>query len=52
MKAIEWLKSTVGAKLDEASYPLLAMLIENGRLSSLGDIRDAFSDRILEEEVR
>jgi F-type H+-transporting ATPase subunit delta len=50
VKAVEWLKAAVGAKLDEASYSLLALLIENNRLSSLGDIRGAFSGLLLEEE--
>jgi F-type H+-transporting ATPase subunit delta len=50
VKAVEWLKSALGAKLDDASYSLLAMLVENDRLSSLADIRDAFSDLLLEQE--
>ena len=48
--AAAWLKSVVGDKLDGHSYALLAVLLENGRLSSLGDIRVTFSELLIEQE--
>lgn len=49
-KGIEWLKAAVGGKLDDASYALLALLIENGRLASVGDLRATFADLLIEQE--
>jgi len=45
---VEWLKSVAGDKLDGQAYSLLALLLENHRLSSLGDIRVAFADLMVE----
>ncbi len=46
--AVEWLKTVVGDKLDDPAYALLAVLVQNKRLSSLGDIRTKFADLLVE----
>jgi len=46
--AIAWLKEVLGDGLDKPSYALLALLLENRRLSSLADIRLQFADLMVE----
>src|SRR6185369_15117586 len=41
--AVGWVKSALGNRMDDATYTLLAVLIENGRLASLGDIAEQFA---------
>jgi len=47
-KAIAWLKEVVGDGIDEQAYALLALLLENHRLSSITDIRIQFADLMVE----
>jgi len=48
VEAIAWLKSVLADGIDEGAYALLALLLENKRLSSLGDIRLHFADLMVE----
>lgn len=45
---VAWLQSVAGDKLDDQAYSLLALLLENHRLASLGDIRTVFADLMVE----
>jgi len=47
-QAVLWLKSVLKDGVDDEAYALLALLIENKRLSSLVDIRIAFADLMVE----
>jgi F-type H+-transporting ATPase subunit delta len=47
-KAMAWLKETLGDGIDDPSYALLAVLLENRRLSSITDIRIWFADLMVE----
>ncbi len=47
-KAVVWLKETLGDGIDDQTYALLALLLENHRLSSITDIRIAFGDLMVE----
>ena len=47
-KAIGWLKATLNDGVDDGAYALLALLIENKRLSSIADIRIQFADLMVE----
>ena len=46
--AIAWLKEVLGDGIDKPTYALLALLLENRRLSSLTDIRMQFADLMVE----
>ena len=47
-RALAWLKETLGDGLDDPSYALLALLLENRRLLSITDIRIRFADLMVE----
>lgn len=47
-EAVAWLQAALGDGLDGGTYALLAVLIENRRLTSLGDIRLHFGDLMVE----
>ena len=47
-QAIAWLKEVLGDGIDDPSYALLAILLENRRLSSITDIRIQFADLMVE----
>ena len=47
-QALAWLKETLGDGLDGPSYALIALLLENRRLSSISDIRIHFADLMVE----
>lgn len=47
-EALSWLQSVLGDGIDAEAYSLLALLLENKRLSSLGDIRLHFADLMVE----
>ncbi len=47
-QAISWLKEVLGDGIDDPSYALLALLLENDRLSSITDIRIQFADLMVE----
>ena len=47
-KAIGWLKNLLKDGVDDGAYSLLALLIENKRLSSISDIRIQFADLMVE----
>jgi len=46
--AITWLKSILKDGIDDEAYTLLAILLENKRLSSITDIRIHFADLMVE----
>jgi len=48
LEAVQWLVSILGEGLEKESYALLAILLENRRLSLLKDIRIAFADLTVE----
>ena len=48
VKALAWLKETLGDGIDDSAYALLALLLENRRLASIGDIRVHFADLMVE----
>ncbi len=47
-RAIAWLKETLGDGIDDPTYALLALLLENKRLGSIPDIRAQFADLMVE----
>ena len=47
-EAVSWLKSVLGDGIDDDAYALLALLLENKRLTSLGAIRLRFADLMVE----
>jgi len=47
-EAIEWLQSVLGEGMDQEAYTLLSILLENKRLSLIGDIRLTFADLMVE----
>jgi len=47
-QAVAWLRDLVGDALDPQAFALLALLIENRRLGSLGDIRTRFAYLMVE----
>ncbi|HTH13253.1 MAG TPA: ATP synthase F1 subunit delta [Spirochaetia bacterium] len=47
-EAVGWLQSVLGEGVDPEAYTLLSILLENDRLSSIGDIRVAFADLMVE----
>lgn len=47
-EAVSWLQSVLGDGVDEQAYALLAILLENRRLSSITDIRIHFADLMVE----
>lgn len=46
--ALPWLRETLKDGIDDAAYALLAILLENRRLSSISDIRIHFADLMVE----
>jgi len=48
VRALVWLKDILGDGIDEAAYALLALLLENRRLTSITDIRVRFADLMVE----
>lgn len=47
-EGVAWLKSVLGDGMDDQAYALLALLLENKRLGSIGDIRVRFADLMVE----
>jgi len=47
-KAVLWLKETLKDGVDDEAYALLAILLENRRLTSIPDIRIHFGDLMVE----
>ena len=47
-QALSWLKDILKEGVDDAAYALLALLLENHRLSSLGNIRTYFANLMVE----
>lgn len=45
---LAWLKEILGDGIDDPAYALLALLLENRRLTSIGDIRVHFADLMVE----
>jgi len=45
---LAWLKEILGDGIDEPAYALLALLLENRRLTSITDIRVHFADLMVE----
>lgn len=47
-EALSWLRSILKDGIDEQTYALLALLLENKRVSSISDIRTRFGDLLVE----
>jgi len=47
-EAVAWLKAVLKDGIDDGAYALLALLLENKRLSSITDIRLHFADLMVE----